>query len=70
MFRPGKTLYVLDLRPYEADVQKRTVNWRRARRIRNSLPGRWRWLQAEADLGQAQANLLKAQQDVDRSVLL
>jgi membrane fusion protein (multidrug efflux system) len=48
--RAGQVLYVLDLRPYEAEVE----------RARGALA------QAVADLGQASANLVKAKQDVDR----
>lgn len=48
--RAGQVLYVLDLRPYQAEVE----------RARGALA------QAVADLGQANANLVKAKQDVDR----
>src|SRR5260370_14458967 len=46
----GQVLYVLDPRPYEAEVE----------RARGALA------QATADIAQAEANLLKARQDVDR----
>jgi membrane fusion protein (multidrug efflux system) len=48
--RAGQVLYVLDLRPYEAEVE----------RARGALA------QAAADITQAEATLLKARQDVDR----
>jgi membrane fusion protein, multidrug efflux system len=46
----GQVLYVLDLRPYDAEVK----------RARGALS------QARADIAQAEANLLKARQDVAR----
>ena len=48
--RAGQVLYVLDLRPYEAEVE----------RARAALA------QAAADIAQAEATLLKTRQDVDR----
>src|SRR5713226_5950534 len=48
--RAGQVLYVLDTRPYEAEVE----------RARGALA------QATADIAQADASLLKARQDVDR----
>jgi len=48
--RAGQVLYVLDLRPYEAEVE----------RARGALA------QATADIAQAEAALLKARQDVER----
>src|SRR4030081_2394706 len=48
--RAGQVLYVLDVRPYEAEVE----------RARGALA------QATADIAQAEATLLKARQDVDR----
>jgi membrane fusion protein (multidrug efflux system) len=48
--RAGQVLYVLDLRPYEAEVE----------RARGALA------QATADIAQAEASLLKARQDVAR----
>jgi membrane fusion protein, multidrug efflux system len=52
--RAGQVLYVLDVRPYQAEVE----------RARGALA------QAVADLSQANANLVKANQDVDRLVPL
>jgi membrane fusion protein (multidrug efflux system) len=48
--RAGQVLYVLDVRPYEAEVE----------RARGALA------QATADIAQAEAGLLKARQDVER----
>lgn len=48
--RAGQILYVLDTRPYQADVE----------RARGALA------QANADIAQAEANALKARQDVER----
>jgi membrane fusion protein (multidrug efflux system) len=48
--KAGQVLYVLDVRPYEAEVE----------RARGALA------QATADIAQAEANLAKAQQDVAR----
>src|SRR5439155_12261611 len=48
--RAGQVLYVLDVRPYEAEVE----------RARGALA------QAAADIAQAEATLLKTRQDVDR----
>ena len=48
--RAGQVLYVLDVRPYEAEVER----------------ARGAFAQATADIGQAEASLLKARQDVDR----
>ena len=48
--RQGQVLYVLDARPYQAEVD----------RARGALS------QATAELAQAEANLLKAQQDTER----
>src|SRR5438128_5736653 len=48
--RSGQVLYVLDMRPYEAEVE----------RARGALA------QATADIAQAEAALLKARQDVER----
>jgi membrane fusion protein, multidrug efflux system len=46
----GQVLYVLDVRPYEAEVER----------------ARGAFAQATADIAQAEASLLKARQDVDR----
>ena len=62
----GQVLYVLDLRPYEADVQKLRGELLQGEANKEFASRQVTLLQAEADLAQAQANLLKAQQDVDR----
>jgi membrane fusion protein, multidrug efflux system len=48
--KAGQVLYVLDLRPYQADVEHAQASL----------------AQATADVAQADANLVKARQDVDR----
>jgi membrane fusion protein (multidrug efflux system) len=64
--KAGQILYVLDLRPYEADVAKAKGDL--AQSIANVAFAKQQvaLIQAQADLAQAQANLLKARQDVDR----
>src|SRR5215470_17548894 len=62
----GQLLYVLDLRPYEAEVQKFRGELTQGEANKEFAAKQVALLQAEADLAQAQANLLKAQQDVDR----
>lgn len=62
----GQVLYVLDLRPYEADVERAKAQVAQAEANLEFARKQVALAQAEADLAQAQANLLKAQQDVDR----
>jgi membrane fusion protein (multidrug efflux system) len=62
----GQPLYVLDLRPYQADVQKAAGNLAQSEAGREFAARQVGLLQAEADLAQSQANLAKAQQDVER----
>jgi len=62
----GQPLYILDLRPYQADVQKAAGNLAQSEAGREFAARQVALLQAEADLAQAQANLVKAQQDVER----
>ncbi len=62
----GQPLYVLDLRPYQADVQKAAGNLAQSEAGREFAARQVALLQAEADLAQSQANLVKAQQDVER----
>lgn len=64
--KAGQPLYFLDLRPYEADVQKVRGDLSQSEANHEFAARQVALLQAEADLAQAQANLLKAQQDVDR----
>ena len=62
----GQPLYILDLRPYEADVQRARGELSQGEANREFAAKQVALLQAEADLAQAQANLVKAQRDVDR----
>jgi membrane fusion protein, multidrug efflux system len=64
--KAGQDLYVLDLRPYQADVQKAQGQVSHSEASLDFAKKQVSKLQAEADLAQAQANLLKAKQDVDR----
>src|SRR5262245_50697249 len=64
--KAGQSLYVLDLRPYEADVQKVRAELSQSEANKEFAAKQVALLQAEADLAQAQANLFKAQQDVNR----
>src|SRR4029077_14741090 len=57
----GQVLYVLDLRPYEADVQKLRGELSQSEANKEFASKQVALLQAEADLAQSQANLLKAQ---------
>ncbi len=62
----GQVLYVLDLRPYEADVAKAQGDVLQSEANAEFAQKQVALLQAQADLAQAEANELKAQQDVDR----
>jgi membrane fusion protein (multidrug efflux system) len=64
--KAGDVLYVLDLRPYEADVAKAKGDVAQSEGNVEFAQRQVALLQAEADLKQAEANQLKAQQDVDR----
>jgi len=64
--KAGDVLYILDLRPYEADVAKAAGDVAQSKANVEFAQRQVALLQAEADLAQAEANLLKAQQDVDR----
>ena len=64
--RAGETLYVLDRRPYQADVQKAQGDVAQAEANLEFASKQVALAQAQADLAQAQANMVKAQQDVDR----
>jgi membrane fusion protein (multidrug efflux system) len=64
--KAGDVLYVLDLRPYEADVAKAKGDVAQSEANAEFAQRQVLLLQAEADLAQAEANELKAQQDVDR----
>jgi membrane fusion protein, multidrug efflux system len=62
----GQPLYVLDLRPYEAELQRARGDLSRSEADQEFAAKQVALLQAEADLAYAQANLVKAQQDVER----
>lgn len=64
--KAGQPLYVLDLRPYTAAVEKARGDLQQSRANEEFARRQVALIQAEADLAQAKANLLKAQQDVDR----
>jgi membrane fusion protein (multidrug efflux system) len=64
--RTGQTLYVLDLRPYAADVDKAKADVAQSEANLEFARKQVALAQAEANLAQAKANLVKAQQDVDR----
>jgi membrane fusion protein (multidrug efflux system) len=64
--KAGETLFVLDLRPYEADVAKAQGDVAQSEANSEYAQKQVALLQAQADLAQAEANALKAQQDVDR----
>lgn len=72
LFRPGaeveagQTLYVLDLRPYEASVQQARANLKQSEADLEFARRQVALLQAQANLASAQANLVKAQQDDER----
>jgi membrane fusion protein (multidrug efflux system) len=55
----GQPLYILDLRPYEADVQKVRGELSQSEADKEFAANQVGLLQAEADLSQAQANLLR-----------
>ena len=71
-FRPGaevtagQTLYVLDLRPYDAAVQQAKANLQQSEADLEFAAKQVSLLQAQANLASAEANLVKAQQDFDR----
>jgi membrane fusion protein, multidrug efflux system len=62
----GQTLYILDLRPYEADVQKAKGDVAQSEANLEFAKKQVALIQAQANLAQANANLVKAQQDVER----
>jgi membrane fusion protein (multidrug efflux system) len=64
--KAGQVLYILDLRPYEADVAKAQGDLLQSEANAEFAQKQVALLQAQADLAQAEANELKAQQDVDR----
>ncbi|HWB99428.1 MAG TPA: efflux RND transporter periplasmic adaptor subunit [Bryobacteraceae bacterium] len=64
--KAGDVLYVLDLRPYQAEVSKAKGDLQEAEASLEFAKRQVALVQAEADLAQAEANLLKARQDVER----
>ncbi len=62
----GQVLYVLDLRPYEAEVNRAKGDLAQAVANLEFARHQVALAQAEADLAQADANLLKTRQDVER----
>jgi membrane fusion protein, multidrug efflux system len=72
LFKPGQQvqagqpLYILDLRPYRAQVEQAQGSVRQAEADLSFAKQQVSLLQAEANLETAKANLLKAQQDYDR----
>src|SRR4051812_9215690 len=72
LFRPGQEvtagqpLYILDLRPYQAQVNQAQGNLRQTQADLTFAQKQVSLLQAEANLATAQSNLVKAQQDYNR----
>ena len=62
----GQTLYTLDPRPYQAEVEKAKAELAHSQANLEFAKNQVALVQAEANLAQGKANLLKAQQDVDR----
>lgn len=62
----GTALYILDLRPYLAQMTQAQGNLRQSEADLNFAQRQVSLLQAEANQAQAQSNLVKAQQDYDR----
>lgn len=72
MFKPGQLvkagqpLYVLDLRPYQAQLQQAQGNLKQAQAELTNAQQQTSLLQAEANLAAARATLVRAQQDHER----
>ncbi|MCL4850186.1 MAG: efflux RND transporter periplasmic adaptor subunit [Bryobacteraceae bacterium] len=72
LFRPGQfvkqgqALYVLDLRPYQAQVQQAQGALRQSEADLTFARQQVSLLEAEANLASAEANLVKARQDYER----
>lgn len=64
--KAGEPLYILDLRPYQAEVAKAKGDVAQSEANAEFAKRQVALLQAQADLAQAEANEVKAQQDVDR----
>lgn len=66
LVKAGQPLYILDLRPFRAQVQQATGSVRQAEADLSFAKGQVSLLQAEANLETARSNLVKAQQDYNR----
>src|SRR4051794_37535867 len=64
--RAGQPLYVLDLRPFRAQVEQAQGNVKQSEADLDFARRQVSLRQAEANLAAAQSNLVKAQQDFDR----
>lgn len=64
--KAGEPLYILDLRPYQADVAKAKGDVAQSEANVEFAKRQVALLQAEADLAEAQAHELKAREDVER----
>ncbi|MBS1855941.1 MAG: efflux RND transporter periplasmic adaptor subunit [Acidobacteria bacterium] len=64
--RAGQPLYILDLRPFQAQVDQAQGNVRQAEADAAFAKRQVALLQAQANLAAAEANLVKAQQDYER----
>jgi membrane fusion protein, multidrug efflux system len=64
--KAGQPLYILDLRLYQAEVQKARGDLAQGQANLEFARRQVALIQAEADLAQAEANLLKTRQDVAR----
>lgn len=64
--KAGDVLYILDTRPYEAEVAKAKADVAQSDATLDFARRQVALAQAQADLAQAEANLLKAKQDVER----
>jgi membrane fusion protein (multidrug efflux system) len=64
--RAGEVLYILDMRPYQADVAKAKGDLDQSKANLEFARKQVALIQAQADVAQAQANLSKARQDVAR----
>src|ERR1017187_1304553 len=62
----GQVLYVLDLRPFQANVEQARGNLRQSEADLDFARKQVSLLQAQASLSSAEANLVKAQQDDER----
>jgi membrane fusion protein (multidrug efflux system) len=62
-FQAGQVLYQLDLRPYEAAVEKAKGDLEQGEANLEFAKRQVSLIQAQANLAQAEANLLKARQD-------